>query len=192
MSEHTTLRQTERNLSTAAEEIRNDEIPEVRDEKQSFGESLRDQYETWQDVPADERQQYEQGFDQQIRELAGTADTYEHYAEEWTDDGAAPVFTLEELNGDEWAATVDAVSQQAQTGEIPEGYGRVKALEFGVEDIPDGWPADPGTWPAPIINELFETLESITAPSGVELGNDSVRSLFEGNASDRAEQSSQG
>lgn len=180
MSDTHTLRQTTRDLYTAAEEIRDEEIADVKAQKSEYGERLLAEYDTWRDVPGDERQRYETGFDQQIRELAGTADTYEHYAAEWTDDdGDTCEFVLEELNGDEWAATVDAVSQQAQSGDIPEGYGRVKALEFGVEEIPDGWPADPGVWPAPIINELFEALEGITAPSGVNLGNDSVRSLFE-------------
>jgi hypothetical protein len=176
MPDAPTLRRTERDLYAAADEMRAEEIPDVEARRDDLLESLTAEYDDVADVPAEDQARYEQ-LNQRLEELHGTANTYEHYADEWAD-GDECLFVLEELNGDEWAATVDAVraeaSGQAQAGAIPEGYGRVKALEYGVVEIPEGCPADPGVWPAPVVNELYEQLESITAPSGVDLGNSSL------------------
>lgn len=181
MDETPTLRQTERDLYAAADELREEDIPELEAEREDLIATANDEHGTIRDVPAEMQQRYEQ-LTQGIRELYGTADTYEHYADQWSD-GDTCVFVLEELNGDEWAATIDAVraeaGQQASAGAVPEGYGRVKALEYGVVDIPDECPADPGVWPAPVVNELYETLEDITAPSGVDLGNSSLAAAMD-------------
>jgi regulator of replication initiation timing len=174
-----TLRQTERDLYAAATDLREDDAAAIREEMADLEAEIQaaDDIERPADIPAEKEQQYQQ-LRQALRETYGTADTYEHYADQWTD-GEACVFVLEELNGDEYAATIDAVSQEAakqarQDGSLPEGYGKIKALEYGVVDIPDGCPADPGVWPAPVVNELFDALQTITAPEGVDLGNASL------------------
>lgn len=172
------LRQRERDLYDAARELREEDIPEVEQQRADLEAEFGDAHPS--DIPADVQQQY-QALGQQLRELAGTADTYEHYADEWSD-GDECLFVLEELNGDAYAATIDAVSAEAarqarQDGGLPEGYGKVKALEYGVVEKPDAAPADPGVWPAAVMNELFATLNDITAPSGVDLGNESLGSL---------------
>jgi len=172
------LRQTERDLYAAAAEIREDDIPEVEQARQDLVAEAEREYGDAADAPDRMHARYQQ-LTQQLRELHGTADTYEHYADEWSGDGETCVFTIEELNGDEWAATVDAIRAEggrdaAQSGQVPEGFGRVKALEFGVESVPEDCPSDPGVWPAPVVNELYSQLENITAPSGVELGNSSL------------------
>jgi hypothetical protein len=176
MPDAPTLRRTERDLYAAADEMRAEEIPDVEARRDDLLESLTAEYDDVADVPAEDQARYEQ-LNQRLEELHGTANTYEHYADEWAD-GDECLFVLEELNGDEWAATVDAVSreaaQQAGAGAVPEGHGRVKALEYGVTTLPGDAPADPGKWPAPVVNELYDALESITAPRGVELGNSSL------------------
>lgn len=182
MSDDTHLRRTERDLYTAAEEIREGDIPKAREEKERVEEEARE-YGDIQHVPQELHERHER-LKQRIRELVGTADTYEEYADRWTDDGASEcLFVLEEHNGDEYAATIDAVTGEAESQgrreSIPEGYGRVKALEYGVKEKPTGAPADPGQWPAPIVNELFEELQAITAPSGVDLGNESLEQAMQ-------------
>lgn len=219
MTDTPTLRQTERDLYAAAEELRTDDLADVKAriaELESQVQALDDDDPTPDEWEAEYQQLKEQG-----RETIGTAESYDFYAvmfdgstnvtiedvsdynethadtvgtlaelvetdlvaAETVDDvrGDSCVFVLEELNGDEWAATIDAVRAEGQRngGTVPEGHGRVTALEYGVEDIPDDANANPGAWPAPIINELFEALEDITAPEGVELGNDSLASVRE-------------
>lgn len=177
MSEQT-LRRTERDLFAAAAEIREADIPEAREEKSEFEATLREDYDDPSNVTQREQAKFEE-YKSQIEDLAKTAETYEHYAEEWSADGEECVFVLEEFNGDEWAATGDAVNEQAVTREsMPANFGKVKALEYSVEEVPDGAPADPGLWPAPIVNELFEALNNIGAPSGVDLGNESLSGVF--------------
>lgn len=171
------LRQTERDLLVAAEELRSTEIADLKDRRQELEERYAETPP--EDIPADAEQEYQQAAEA-IREAAGTADTYEHYGRRWGDDDGC-VFVLEELNGDEYARVIDSVTAEAgrqarQDGSLPEGYGRVKSLEFGVVEKPDAAPADPGEWPAPIVNELFVSLNEITAPSGVDLGNESLKS----------------
>ena len=174
-----TLRQAERDLYAAAADLREDDAATIREEMATLEAEIQDDPDIADaaDIPAEKEQQY-QRLRQALRETYGTADTYEHYADQWAD-GEACVFVLEELNGDEYAATIDAVSQEAATqarqdGSLPEGFGKIKALEYGVVDIPAGCPADPGVWPAPIVNELFDALQTITAPEGVDLGNASL------------------
>lgn len=180
MSDTPHLRQTTRDLYAAAEEIRADELPEVKQEREQLKQRAIEEYGTPEEAPMELHQQFQQ-LTQQIRELAGTADTYEHYADEWSD-GTDCTFTLEEFNGDEYAQVIDAVSAEAarqrEDGTIPEGFGQVKALEYGVTDKPPGAPADPGMWPAPIVTELYDALESITAPPEVDLGNESLASAM--------------
>jgi len=188
MTETPTLRQTERDLFAAAEEIRTEDIPRIESERESLVDEAEREHGDATDAPAEMHQQYQQ-LTQRLRELHGTADTYEHYAEQWSGDGQSCTFVIEEMNGDEWAATVDAIraeggQQAAQQGQVPEGYGRVKALEYGVESIPEDCPADPGVWPAPVVNELYSALESITAPSGVELGNSSLSAAMNSDTPD--------
>lgn len=179
----TDLRTRTRDLYTAAQEIRGQDIPDVEEQRERLVTRLREEATEDDTEPLDvadqsDHQRYRR-LTEQLRELHGTADTYEHYADEWSADADACEFVLQELNGDEYAATLDAVSNQAakqarQDGDLPDGYGQVKALEYGVEDIPDGAPADPGAWPAAIVTELFATLNEITAPEGVDLGNESL------------------
>jgi hypothetical protein len=172
-----TLRRAERDLYAAADELRAEDIPDVEQQRDDLVADAREEYGDPADAPAEMHNRYQQ-LTQQLRELHGTAETYEEYADRWSD-GEACVFVVEELNGDEWAATIDAVraegGQEAiQSGTVPEGFGRVKALEYAIEDIPADCPPDPGAWPAPIVNELYSVLEDITAPSGVALGNSSL------------------
>lgn len=188
MSDHTLRRQTV-DLYAEAESIREGDLADARERKREFESEVAKKYDGYVEVPASVRETHEQ-LKQQIRELEGDAQTLEHYADEWTDWDAEPdretcPFVLEELNGDEWAATVDAVNDAvAEGGSVPEGLGRVKGLEYGVEDIPAGWPADPGQWPAAVVNTLFTELEDLTAPRGVDLGNDSLASVFDGESTD--------
>lgn len=182
------LRRRERDLYAAAREIREEDIPGVEQQRAELNAKFEDVHPV--NVPDVYQQQY-QALGQQLRELAGTADTYDHYADAWGD-GESCLFVLEELNGDAYAATIDAVSAEAarqarQDGGLPEGYGKVKALEYGVVEKPDAAPADPGLWPAAVMNELFATLNDITAPSGVDLGNESLGSLDATPASESGE-----
>jgi hypothetical protein len=181
MSDTPTLRQTTRDLTEAAREIREDELPAVRDQIDDLEAEARREFDSAADIPAEKEAEYQQ-LRQQAKELHGTADTFEHYADEWAD-GDTCEFVLEELNGDEYAAVIDAVSQEAgrqarAEGTLPEGFGQVKALEYGVVSKPQGAPADPGLWPAAIVTDLFAQLESITAPEGVGLGNSSLASVI--------------
>jgi len=178
MTETPTLRRTTRDIYDAAAEIRDEDIPEVEAAREDLVAEAEREYGDAADAPAEMHQRY-QRLTQQLRELHGTAGTYEHYADQWSGDDGECAFVLEELNGDEWAATVDAIRAEGGRnangqGQIPEGYGRVKALEYGVESVPEHCPPDPGVWPAPVVNELYSELESITAPSGVSLGNSSL------------------
>lgn len=182
MSAETHLRQTTRDLFTAAEEIRDEDIPKVETERQKVV-SKAEEYDGPEGAPRKLHTRYQE-LTQALKELHGTADGVEHYAEAWSETDTC-VFVLEELNGDEYAATVDAVSQQArqqarEDGDLPEGYGRIKALEYGVADIPGGCPPEPGEWPAVVVNDLFEQLNDITAPSGVDLGNESLSEAMQG------------
>lgn len=177
----TDLRQTERDLYVAAEELRGD-ATEFRQRREDLEHEFAGTDPS--DIPDDAEREY-QRLAEQIKEAEGTANTYDHYADEWSVDGAGCVFVVEELNGDEYAATIDAVSAEAgrqarEDGSLPQGYGRVKALEYGIVDKPPGAPADPGQWPAPIVGELFDALQNLTAPSGVELGNESLASAVSG------------
>jgi len=176
-----TLRQTERDLYDAADELR-DEAAEIKEQIETLEEQTREEFDGPNEIPQERERQYQQ-LRQQYQELIGTADTYEHYAEEWSDDDEC-VFVMEELNGDEFAAVIDAVSQEAGNqaraeGSLPEGYGRIKALEFGVTDVPEYCSPTPGEWPAAIVNELFEELNDITSPAEVDLGNESLRGLWD-------------
>jgi len=176
-----TLRQTERDLYDAADELR-DEAAEVKEQIETLEEQTREEFDGPNEIPQERERQYQQ-LRQQYQELIGTADTYEHYADEWSD-GDECVFVMEELNGDEFAAVIDAVSQEAGNqaraeGSLPEGYGRIKALEFGVTDVPEYCSPTPGEWPAAIVNELFEELNDITSPAEVDLGNESLRGLWD-------------
>ena len=179
MTDRPTLRQTECDLFDAAQTLRDETIPEVETARDDLVAEAEAEYGDPADAPGEMHRQYQQ-LTTQLRELIGTAETYEHYAGQWADADGECTFVLEELNGDEWAATVDAVRAEGganatSQGEIPEGYGRVKALEYGVKSLPsEACPADPGVWPAPVVNELYTELEGITAPDGVSLGNSSL------------------
>jgi hypothetical protein len=173
----TTLRQTERDLYAAAAELRS----EAEDAAERREEITREARERNGEAIPDELDREFRRLGEQRREALGTAQTYEHYADAWTDEDTDEcVFILEELNGDAYAAVADAVnSEAARQGTIPQGFGRIKALEYGVVAKPEGAPADPGRWPAAIVSELFDCLEAITAPSGVDMGNDSLASALD-------------
>lgn len=180
----TTLRRTDRDLFEAAREVRETDIPRLQAKRDDLEQRAREEYDDPEGVPGDLEREYQQ-YGQQLRELHGTADTYEHYAEAWSGDGETCVFVLEELNGDEYARTIDAVSAEArrqarEDGDLPDGYGQVKALEFGVVDLPAECPPEPGQWPAAIVGELFSQLNDITAPAGVDLGNESLADVVRG------------
>lgn len=178
------MRQTTRDLYTAAAEIRTEDIPDVEEQKADLEAEVREEYESYAAVPQSVKQQHEQ-YRQQLRELEGTAETFEHYADLWSD-GDDCEFTLEELNGDEFAKVVDTVSGASAEGDLPDGLGMVTSLEYATVGKPAGAPADPGEWPAAVVNDLFEQLNNITAPQGVDVGNDSLASVFDGDDSGAA------
>lgn len=180
----TGLRRVDRDLYAAAKELRA-EADDIREDREAVVQKAREDHGSAEDAPQELHREYQE-LTEELKTTLGTAETYEHYADAWTgpDDDRA-VFVLEELNGDEYAATVDHVSQAAgpeatTEGDLPGGAGMVKALEFGVVDVPPGCPPDPGTWPAPVVTELFVALNDLTAPSGVEVGNSSLADALAG------------
>lgn len=182
----TDLRRTAVDLYELAEEHRSD-AADAREEKERVENTARDIISDPEEdaksvagLPDDLRQEFEQ-CKARIEQHLTSAESLEHYADQWSD-GDACEFTLEELNGDEYAAVMDTASANAQAdGSIPQGLGGIKSLEFGVVDIPDPVEADPGEWPAVVVNDLFQELNDITTPEGVDLGNESLRQAVEGN-----------
>jgi len=179
-----TLRQRERDLRDAIAELREEDIPELRKQKQNIENeaqarvsSPEHEAESVHDLPNLQRR-HEQ-LTEQIQNAYETADGLEHYADEWVGEGEPCVFVLEELNGDEYAKTVDTVTAaaagpDATAQDVPRGLSMVESLKYGVEDVPGECPTDPGKWPAVVFNELFESLDSLTTPSEMDLGNDSL------------------
>jgi hypothetical protein len=170
-----TLRTTERDLTDAAAELRA-EADDYREEREALVAEVREEYGSAEDAPPEKHDEYDQ-LTQQIAECEGTAETFEHYADEWAGpeaDGA--VFVLEELNGDEYAKVVDTVAgaAQARGGDLPGGAAAVEALNYGVVETPPGAPPDAGKWPAPIVNDLFEQLNDLTTPGTGGTGNSSL------------------
>jgi len=181
----THLRRVTVDLYDAAADLRDGEMQDLRDRRDELVDTAQSEYESAAEAPAELHQRYER-LTEQLKDAAGTAETYEHYADEWGD-GDTCEFTLEELNGDEFAATLDMVSAEATAdGSVPEGAGMVEALKYGVVKKPDAAPPDPGRWPAPITTELFQRLDNLTTPAEVNLGNDSLAAAMDSPAADAA------
>lgn len=185
----TDLRRTTVDLYDLAEEHRAD-AQDAREDKGALeakarelvADDDREDIGGVSDLPTDMRQEHEQ-CKQLITQHLSSAESLEHYADQWGD-GDTCEFTLQELNGDEYANVLDTASASARAqanGQIPQGLGGIKSLEFGVIDIPDSpdLEPDPGHWPAVIVNDLFQELNEITTPSGVDLGNESLRQAVE-------------
>lgn len=164
------LRTTTRDLYEAAEELEAD-AEDVEERIEALEQEASEEYPDG-DVPADLEREYQQ-LKAQYRQIIGTVETYKHYAAIWTDEGADTCeFTLTELNGDEFAKVMDTVqAEAAKSGSVPDQLGKVESLRFALEDIPDGAEPNPGEWPAPIVGELYDALQSITSPPEVEAGN---------------------
>jgi hypothetical protein len=173
----THLRTNTIDLVEEANRLREEDAADIQKQQEEYLAEVMETYDSLADAPPYAHQRYEQ-FNQQYREVIGTAETYEEYAERWGDGDSLEV-TVSEPNGDEWAKIMDESSaeaerQQRQGGSIPEGFGRKLAVDLCTTDLPEAMPADVGTWPAPIVQEVYAAIESITAPDGVDLGNESL------------------
>lgn len=167
------LHETTVDLAAKADELRAD-AAELRDERAALVERARDEFDDADDAPDDLHERYDELTDA-IAETLGTAEKYEECVDAW--DGGE--FVIQELNTDEYAATLDAVSAEAaeqrrDDGDLPDGFGRTKALEYGVESKPPDAPPRPGEWPPAVTNELWAELNDLSTPTEVDLGNESL------------------
>lgn len=164
------LRTTTRDLYDAAEELEAD-AEDVAEQIETLEAEAREEYPDG-DVPQEKEREY-QLLRQQYKQLIGTAETYKHYAAIWkADDADECEFVISELNGDSFAKVMDTVqAEAARDGTVPDQLGKVESLRYALEDIPENAPSNPGEYPAPIVGELYEALQSITSPPEAEAGN---------------------
>jgi hypothetical protein len=165
-------------LAAKAEELR-ERAEEVREQRDELVAEAREEYGDADDAPERLHERYDE-LSERMKDLLGTADTYQRCVDEW----GGGEFDLVELNTDEFAAVLDAVSAEAaqqrrEDGDLPDGYGRVKSLEYGVESKPPGAPASPGEWPPAVSNELWAELNDLSTPSEVDLGNGSLAAAMD-------------
>ena len=173
------LRETTVDLADKAAELRA-EAEQIRDERDALVAEARDEYGDPEEAPDELHERYAD-LTERLKSTLGTAETYERCVDEW----GGGAFVLKELNTDEFAATLDAVSAEAaqqrrEDGDLPDGYGRVKSLEYGVEDKPPEAPAHPGEWPPAVSNELWAELNDLSTPTGADLGNASLAGAMDG------------
>jgi len=165
------MRETTVTLAGMASDLRENRVADLRDQRQSFVESLKAEYDDLAAVPAEEKAAFEE-YNDQIEAVKQTAASLEHYADKCDGDGA---FRLRELNLDQFAATVDEVDQlreqqRREEGNLPKGAMMAAALERGVVECPDYFDADPGAWPAVVARNVHDELDSLGA--GASEGNE--------------------
>lgn len=171
------FRETTISLSALAAEIRDERIPEIKAERDSFVAEVKAELDDGESIPTKYERQYQQ-FNKRVQKAEGTAQSLDHYASEANGEAS---FRLEELNADQFAAVLDTVDQagtqqRRAEGDLPAGVGMVESLKRGVRDVPEGFEADPGAWPAALVQVLHGELDDLTTAdaSEVELGNESL------------------
>lgn len=155
------------------------EADDIRDERAALVEKAREEYGTAEDAPDSVHGEYAD-LTAELKATLQTAAKYEECVEAW----GGGEFELQELNTDEYAAVLDAVSAEAtnqrrEQGDLPDGYGKKKALEYGVESKPPEAPPNPGEWPPAVTNELWAELNDLSTPSEVDLGNESLAAAMD-------------
>jgi len=172
------LHETTVDLAEKAAELRED-AADIRAERATLVDEARAEYDDAADAPDEVHDRYAE-LTERLKSTLETAAKYEECVEEW----GGGEFRIQELNSDEFAATLDAVSAEAANqrradGDLPDGFGRVKSLEYGVEAKPDGAPAHPGEWPPAVSNELWAELNDLSSPEAVDLGNESLAAAMD-------------
>jgi len=165
-------------LAAKASTLR-EEADDIREERAALVEQAREEYGDPDDAPDDLHDEYA-SLTADLKATVQTAAKYEECVDEW----GGGEFELQELNTDEYAATLDAVSAEAtnqrrEEGDLPDGYGKKKALEYGVESKPPEAPPNPGEWPPAVTNELWAELNDLSTPSEVDLGNESLAAAMD-------------
>lgn len=171
------FRETTVSLSALADRIRDERIPEIKAERSVYVDEVESELDDDED-PRPEHERAFQRYNERIRAAEGTAQSLDHYAEAA---GADDAFHLRELNADQFAAVLDTVDQagtqqRRAEGDLPKGVGMVESLKRGVRDVPEGFDADPGAWPAALVQVLHGELDDLTTADDaeVELGNESL------------------
>jgi hypothetical protein len=165
-------------LADKAEQLR-EQAAELRDEREQLVADATAEYDGPADAPDDVHDEFADLREAEKAALE-TAAKYERCVDAW----GGGEFTLRELNTDEFAATLDAVSAEAanqrrEDGDLPDGYGKKKSLEYGVKSKPPDAPADPGEWPPAVTNELWTELNALSTPDEVDLGNASLAAAMD-------------
>lgn len=156
------MREATVTLAGMAADLRENRVADLREQRQALVKSLKAEYDDLDAVPTGHKQRYEK-LNQRIESAKQAASSLEYYAGECEGDGE---FVLQELNMDQFAATVDETNkvknqQRRDDDNLPAGMMMVESLKRGVVECPDYFDADPGAWPAVVGRNVHDELEQL-------------------------------
>jgi hypothetical protein len=165
------LRTATVNLSEKASEPVDEGMAAVREERDAIISEAVDRVgpnPTPSDLPADLQQRWAavQATEERLQQRA---ETFRHYADDWTEGDEEADIVVHELTAAEYTAAADeaAAARQSLDGDSDRrNLARLKVVEQAVDEVPSGAPADPGKWPGAVFEAVHAAIDQIGTPAG--------------------------